>query len=49
MGLVATQNPFDWKLISLIGVVLSVMFTLIFTGIHSLRRMPQIRNIESVE
>jgi len=36
-----TQSLFDWKFIVLIGVVLSLAFTLIFMGVDSLRHVPR--------
>lgn len=37
----ATQNPLDWRILALLGVVLSAAFTLIYSGLESLRRKPQ--------
>ncbi len=36
----AAQNTLDWRILVLLGVVLSVAFTLIFSGLDSLRRKP---------
>lgn len=37
----ATQNALDWRILALLGVVLSAAFTLIFSGLESLRGKPQ--------
>jgi mono/diheme cytochrome c family protein len=36
----ATQNTLDWRILISLGVILSVAFTLIFSGLDSLRREP---------
>lgn len=41
IGQVATQSVLDWRLLVLIGVILSIAFTLIATGMDSLRHVPQ--------
>ncbi|NWG08024.1 MAG: c-type cytochrome [Chloroflexi bacterium] len=41
IGQVATQSMLDWRLLVLIGVILSIAFTLIATGMDSLRHVPQ--------
>lgn len=37
----ASQNALDWRILILLGVVLSAAFTLIFSGLESLRGKPQ--------
>jgi hypothetical protein len=41
MGQDATQSLFDWRFLTLVGVILSIAFTLIFTAMDSLRHVPQ--------
>lgn len=35
------RHPLDWRLLVLLGVVLSAAFTLIYSGLEALRRKPQ--------
>lgn len=37
----AARNPLDWRILVLLGVVLSAAFTLIYSGLEALRRKPQ--------
>jgi mono/diheme cytochrome c family protein len=41
MGQDATQSLFDWRFLTLVGVILSIAFTLIFTAMDSLRHVPR--------